>query len=118
MGRIKTLKDLLVDELGVETFERETVGQAGLASALILRQNPNRVAFIVVNLSVNTLYMAVRGLASATRGIRLGPSGGSLSVFYRDDLILPAREWQAIATAAASDYYVLEVLILGGEGKP
>ena len=114
MARIKTLKDLLNQELGVETFERETATTAGVAATQLMRQNPNRIAFILYNLSANILFINPLTAPSSTRGIRLGPNGGFVSMFYREDFTLTAREWQIIADVAGSAFYLLEILLLKG----
>lgn len=116
MPRIETLRDLLREELGVETFERETATTAGVVSARLMRQNPNRIAFILYNLSANILYINPITTPSSTNGIRLGPNGGFVSMYYREDFTLVGREWSIIADVAGSAYYLLEILLLKGEG--
>lgn len=116
MARIKTLKDLLATELGVETSERETEGTAGVASARLKRQNPNCIAFIYMNLSVgDTHRIRPNRPATTTAGLIVGP-GEWRSFLYREDMILPGREWNVISSAAASPFYLLELVIeKGGE---
>lgn len=115
MARLKTISDLLREELGIATYERETSLQAGVASAVLMRQNPNRISFVLYNLSANVLFIRPGAAASATQGIRLGPNGGAVSLYYREDFTLVSRDWQILAAAAASDYYLLEVFLLGGK---
>jgi hypothetical protein len=118
VARLKTISDLLREELGIATYERESALQAGVASAALMRQNPNRVAFVLYNLSANVLYVRPGAAASSTAGIRLGPNGGAISLYYREDFTLVSRDWQILASAAASDYYLLEIFLLGGEAAP
>ncbi len=117
MARIQTLKALLEQELGVATYERETAAQAGVAASQLMRSSPNRIAWILFNLSANVLYINPLTVPSATRGLRLAANGGFVSMFYREDFTLPTRDWQIVASAAGSDYYLLEVFLMGGKGE-
>jgi hypothetical protein len=64
---------------------------------------------MVMNLSLNEVYIGPFGDVSATRGVRLGPSGGFMRLTHREDFSLVGYEWYAVATGAASDVLVLEV---------
>lgn len=114
MAELKTLKELLEAKLGVRTFTRinRATSTVGVSIQQVLRQAPNRVAAVLVNLSVNTIYISPDNVPSATHGIRLGPSGGSLVLKWDEDFSLCGYEWNALASAAASDIFIIEQLIL------
>jgi hypothetical protein len=114
MPRITTLAGLLAAELGIATYSEETSAQAGVAAARLMAQNPNRVAWILVNLSSANLYIRPGRAPTSTVGIPLAPSEWR-SALYREDFALVGLEWQIIASAAAADYYLLEVLLQGGK---
>jgi hypothetical protein len=107
-----TIETLLARALGVRVITRPSAPglTVGVASAQVLRQNPNRVGFTFVNLSANTIYLAPGREASSTYGILVGANGGAVGVTWFEDFTLCAYDWQAIATAAASAYLVIELL--------
>ncbi len=113
MARLWTVADLLADELGIATYDRETSAQAGVAAAIAVRNNPNRIGLLVQNLSINTLYLRPGRPPTSTVGIVLA-SNEWRSFLYREDFSLPTREWWILASAAASDYYILELLLRRG----
>lgn len=107
----QTLTQLLEDFLQVKAYpkvnpETDTVGTTPVT---ILRNNPNRVAWVIVNLSLNDVFILPAEDPSATKGIRLGPSGGSASANWLEDMELVAWEWKAVASGAGSAILVLEV---------
>jgi hypothetical protein len=117
MARISTLADLLADELGVATVSEPTSAQAGVAASTLMRQDGNRIAWLLVNLSAGNLYIRPERAPSTTVGIPLAPSEWR-SMLYREDFDLVGREWQIIGSAAALDYYLLEVRLLGATRPP
>lgn len=114
----RTLEDLVRQELGVVTFTRDNpeISSAGLTAAVVLRQNPNRVAFTIVNLS--TVNMFIRPLAdpSASAGILIAPNGGSVLLDWKEDFDLVGYEWRIVAAAAASPLFALEWILLREPG--
>lgn len=108
-----TVADILRARLGVETYERINgeSSSVGVTAITIFKQNPNRVALLLVNLSANTMYATPSGTPSASNGIRIGPSGGTLISWWGEDGMLPTREWGLLADAASSNLYAVEMLI-------
>ncbi len=109
----RTLADLVRGHLGVPTFTRENpeVSTVGVTPVTVLRQNPNRVAFTIVNLSAVEVFLRPLQNPSATVGILVGPGGGSLTLDWLEDFDLCGYEWRAVANAAASPVFVLEWLL-------
>jgi hypothetical protein len=114
MPRISTLRELLREEHGVDTVEVETSAQAGVAASTLMRQNGNRIGWVLSNLSAANMYLRPNRAPTATVGIPLAP-GEWRSMIYHEDFSLPGLEWQIIASGAAADYYLLELILLGGE---
>lgn len=81
----------------------------GVAAEELVGGDPERVALILINLSVNIIYVSPRNDVSAINGIRLNANGGSLTLTPDDDGVLVSRPWFALATGAASQMYVLQV---------
>jgi hypothetical protein len=115
---ILSCHDLVRAQYGVDVTEEES--PAGLvvniAGGVLLKNRPPRVAFLAINLSAAVIYIRPTGAASAARGIVMNPNGGFAFVNFRDDLILPAREWYASSTVDGSAIYVLETLIIPPAG--
>lgn len=81
----------------------------GTTSELVLKNNPDRVFFLVVNLSANVVYVALSKDVSATKGIRLDANGGFVSFSAEEDGEAVASDVYGVATGAASAIYVLEI---------
>lgn len=107
-----SLVDVIRKEIGVPTIDVVSpVGATvGVASARLLGQNPNRLAAIIINLSANDIVLAPNRAATLTSGILLAPGGGSMSLLWKRDFDLVGYEWQAIAAAAGSSVFTLEML--------
>ncbi|MGH7409852.1 MAG: hypothetical protein ACREJ6_02145 [Candidatus Methylomirabilis sp.] len=106
----KTLPDLVQGKFGVKTFPRfnPVISTLGAAVDSWLRQSPNRVAALIVNLSVNNIFIGPFRDVSATKGILVTPNGGSVLLHFEEDFDLVGYEWFAIASAAASPILVVE----------
>ncbi len=114
MARITTLADLLAAELRVATDVEVTSAQAGVASARLMRQDGNRIGWLLQNLSAANLVIRPDRDATLTAGIILAPNEWR-STIYREDFSLVGHEWFVIASAAAADYYLVEIRLIGGE---
>lgn len=112
-GGPKTVYDLIAEKLGVEVdFRFGEVTQVGAASEIIARLDPGRAALVIVNLhATQTLTVRMREEATATAGIRLNPAGGSMSINWVDDLIMPALDWYGIGSGANTSLYIIEAII-------
>ena len=109
----RAVQDLLREQLNLDGFTRENPESIviGVAAEIVARQNPNRAALLIVNLSTDDMFARPRAVPSATAGIRIGPSGGSMVIRWDEDFDLPTAEWQLVADLAASPYYLLEFLL-------
>lgn len=92
----------------VSPITNRDLAQAGVAVARLFRQDPDRLGFLVVNLSTADLFIGPFQDVSTTKGIRLGPSGGNISLLWEEDFETVAWEWFAVASAAASDLLAIE----------
>jgi len=112
-----SLRDLIDRRLGVRTFHgvNRATSSIGTSIATLVRQDANRVAFIVINLSPVNLFIGPIEAPSSTRGIQVGPNGGNFTAVWDEDFDLVGFEWRALAEAAASSVFVLEVLTLRDE---
>lgn len=108
--------DYLDARFGVDVRSRRNpLGLATIAvtATRILPRNPNRYAFLFVNLSAGSIFLLDSPLVSATNGILVAPNGGSVSVSVEEDFSLPAEEWSALAPLGATEF-----LLISLEGEP
>ena len=110
----RTVQDLLKEQLNLDGFTRENREgtTVGTTPEIVARQNPNRPALLIINLSIVDMFARPRAAPSSSSGIRIGPGGGSMVVRWDEDFELPTAEWQLIADAALSAYYLLEFLLV------
>jgi len=104
------LRKLTVDRFGVAVIPvtNPEISSVGLAAARVLRNNPDRLGFNFVNLSVNDMYIAPFNDVSATKGIKVGPNGGSVATIWIEDFESVGVEWFVLATGAASPLLMIE----------
>jgi hypothetical protein len=89
--------------------ENPVLTSIGATAAVVLANNPNRLAWVFVNLSVNAIYIALANDVSATKGIYVPPSGTASMVWDEDFQMVGWAIW-AIAPAGASACYSIEVV--------
>ena len=111
------LADLLMERFKVKTRAVENpagITHLGVTAEIVLANNPNRLAFTIINLSANVVYVSLTSDVSATvgaeQGIRLDANGGSFTCIWDEDFQMTAWAWWGIATAHPSQIYVLEVV--------
>lgn len=87
------------------------VEECDIARTRILPNNPNRLAWIILNLSANNVFIALDKEVADTHGILLTPNGGSATMIYEEDF--EATCWEVFGSASAdnSDIFALEVVI-------
>ena len=113
--KVHSAYELLANQFGLalDFEENPVVSSVGVTDLVLVKNNPRRIALVIINLSGNTLYVRPGSSpASATAGMVLVSGGGSLTMDVTSDFILPAREWHAVATGAASAVYVMGVFIV------
>ena len=108
-----TLAELIDKKFGVKTTHRinPVTDTVGTSATRILGNNPNRLAWLVVNLSSNTVYLGFDRDVSPNKGIFLSPNGGSCQMLYDEDFHSVGYEVFAKADAE-SKIYVVEIVII------
>ena len=96
-------------EFGVKTrsYEDPLTSTVGTSVTKILNNNPDRLAFTVVNLTAYDVYVAFDRQVSLTRGILISASGGSLTLTAKEDGELVGYEVFAISRTAASTIFTV-----------
>lgn len=107
------LTDLIEGEYGIKVRGEARTVSVLTTTTELAQNNDDRVALTVINLGASAVYMNIDTAVSASNGIRLGATGGSVSMNWRDDLVLPGREWHAIDPTGAVTVLVVEIIGLG-----
>ena len=107
-----TAREVIDKRFGVRTRAEVNplVAQVGVAAIRVLPNNPDRLAWLIVNLSGNTLQLALDRGVGAARGILVQANGGSVGMVVDEDFDMVTYEIWGVATGAASNIYVLSVV--------
>jgi len=106
------LSDLLLERFKLKTrsLVNPLVAAVGVAAIPIALNHPDRVGIVVINLSVNVIYISPLSTVAAAAGVRLAPNGGAVSMIWDEDFELVSHEWYGIATGAASAVFISEII--------
>ena len=107
-----SLASLLEEKFKCKTraVENPVATSVGATAIPVFNNHPNRLAWILVNLSANAIYIALENSVSATRGIYISPGGGWRSMIWDEDFQMTGWAIWAIAPAGASAIYSIEVV--------
>lgn len=83
--------------------------QQSTTVGLILRNNSSRLAATIINLGTNPVFMTPDSAPSTSRGIRIGPNGGAVTLLWDEDFNVTGMEWFGVTDAGTSDLFVLEI---------
>jgi len=97
---------------GIKTSVRinRIASAVGVTVLEIAPNAPSRLALLIVNLSVNDVYVGFDRDVSATKGIRLTPNGGIFSLQHDTDFDTVGYSIYGIASGAGSSVYVVEIM--------
>jgi len=84
------------------------VSSVGTSVVKVLSQNPDRIEWLIMNLSANTVYLAYGPDVSSSKGMVLAANGGSAVSKVTEDGEAVAYEVWAIASGLSSSIYVVE----------
>ena len=111
----KSAYELVAERFGVRVraVQNPEIIQATTTDRIMLRANPMRYGFVVVNMSADTCYLRpVNPAAAASGGMVLLPNG-SISVSLEEDFTLASLEWHILGAAVNLAIFVLSI-----EGEP
>lgn len=90
------------------TVERDVA--VGASSIMLLKNNPERMGWLIVNTAANQLtFRLERGIVSGT-GFLLVNNGDSVTSTYLEDGQFPTHELNVIAALAGGSCYVVEFI--------
>ena len=81
----------------------------GTTSTLILKNNPDRLMWLIVNLSDNRGFIGFDEQVASGRGIPVEASGGIVSANWREDAELVIHPVYAVNQVAAGTWFIVEV---------
>jgi len=104
------IREYIEREYGIKTATERPglVSIVHTSPIMLFRYNPNRFMLIVVNLSVNNMYLGFDAEVSSTNGILIDAGGGFLILNLKDDLYLVQKEIWLVSTAVDSNIYAFE----------
>lgn len=92
----------------MSTQRNPITGTVATTATQILRANPRRVGFSIINSSINTILVAPYPAVTTSAGITLNPQGSCLTVTADHDEELARLPWWAIAVGAAASVDIYE----------
>lgn len=101
--------EFVAKKYGGPVEDLAAVESIGIVQTEVLRNNPERVFVLFVNLSVNTMYVGYDEAVGSTRGILLAPNGGSYQADVEEDFTIPVHAHHVVSTGVLSNLYVLTV---------
>jgi len=106
-----TLQDLLLQQFKVRTRQNINPEVSTLTGGVdkVLGNNPNRLAWLILNLGSNAAYLSFTNDPSATKGILLSAAGGTASMVWNEDFETVGYEVYCKGTASDT-LYVIEVV--------
>ncbi len=110
---IETIRDLLNAYYGVAIaprFQRDA-DIVGTSVQRILKQDPSRIAFTIVNTGAFDVAIRPAGQPTAQKSFLVAANGGVLSGDWREDGELLSQEWSGLAVGGASSCLIIETLI-------
>ena len=106
------LAGLLLEQFKVKTraVENPLLTALGTSALLVFSNNPNRLAWIFINLSANTVYLGLGNDVGTAKGVLIAPNGGSATMIWSEDFQMTGWAIWGIAPAGASNCYSIEVV--------
>ncbi len=110
---VESIRDLLNAYYGVVISPRfqRNADVVGTVVQLILKQDPSRIAFTIVNVGAFDVGIVPTGQPTGQKSFTVAANGGVLSGDWREDGELISQEWRGFANGGASSCLILETLI-------
>lgn len=93
-----------------KTYTQERAVSIGTTRSVILENNPNRLAWDIINTSLIEVRISTNPSLTSTTGFLLAPSGGEMGMTFLEDGEGVGYEVYSIATAAGATAWVREVI--------
>lgn len=100
-------------QLASVIFQKETTPTVTINVSQLIENNADRVALVIINLGASPVQIGFSDQVSATNGITLFASGGSITFTLRDDFTLQTFPIWAICPLGGSQaLYVAEFIAI------
>jgi hypothetical protein len=105
------LKEVIDRLYGVKTDMRinPVAAQVGATPTALLLNNPNRLAWTIINLGSEAIYIAFTPDVAATKGIYVASGGGTMGLIFSEDFELVTYPIWAVGAVGSDDVYLIEV---------
>lgn len=80
----------------------------------VLRNDPERLGFLIIVTGANTGQFAFRGVISTAESILVAGTGGSLSANVREDFLLPTNALFGNVAAGTTTIHIVETVRVAG----
>lgn len=100
------VEEILGQEVGGRFAVEEFLAPVSTTVAEILRNDPERVGWLLVNTGLVELEIAWLRPATAPSAIFIPPNGGSLTVNVREDFVLPTHSLLGRVAAGTTTAFV------------
>lgn len=106
------LDEILTDffKCKTHTIENPVIAASAAVPAVFLRNNPDRVAWVLVVLGANPCYLGLTNGIGVANGILVPAGGGWRSMYWQEDFQMVGWAWWIVSPAGASVIYTLEVI--------
>lgn len=106
------LQGLIESQFGVKTSYdiNPITGSVLVTVTKVLNIDPNRLAFIVMNMGANDVYLSPSNTVAVGNGILLQPGGGGVALVWDEDFNMVGLDWYAIADGGTSNVYVMPIV--------
>ena len=109
MGR---LSEYINKKFGIKTVPRINPETNTVSTTVvkILKNNPDRIGFLIFNLGDYTLYLAPNNGVSANYGILISSGGGFLNMIADEDFELVGYNFYAVSPGGETKIFVMELI--------
>jgi hypothetical protein len=106
------LKNMLEREFGINTREQRNplVAVVGVAPVRVLSNNPDRLAWTIINLSGSDIALNFDRTVGPLNCILLGAGGGGVNFVWDEEFELVGTEVWAVAPIAGCNILALEII--------
>ena len=107
------LQRLIEEKFGVTTgtYLNRLVTQIPATAGKIVQADPERVAFLIVNLGTTNAFILPEPDVASSKGIRLDANGGYYRAVWDEDFALTGYDWYGVSSSA-TNCLILEVIVI------
>jgi len=107
------VETIIAKEVAGPFTTRESVVTVAAAPTQILRQDPERVGWVLINTGAVRCFLGFRESSPSAETLPLQADGGGASANIREDFVLPTFPMFGVVLAGTSTVYVIEIVRVG-----